>query len=195
MHIDIEAPHMAVDAAAFPEGTLPEFLLLGRSNVGKSSFVNALAKRKNIAYISQKPGKTQTLNFYKVNNRLYLVDAPGYGYASAAKTKRRRFGKMLEDYLMNRAALRHVVLLVDARHPPTEDDVLMAEFLTYHHIPFTVVATKADKLSGNRRALVKRTVETSLSKAEADDVMLFSAHDATGRETFLEKLFEWCANA
>ncbi len=127
-----------------------EVLLLGRSNVGKSSFINMILNRKNIAYTSGRPGKTQTLNFFHINEEFYVVDAPGYGYAKVNRKVREKFGQMIEEYLTLRENLKLVMLLVDLRHKPTEDDLMMYEFLVYHDIPTVIIATKSDKLSNNK---------------------------------------------
>ena len=129
MQIDkVEEPIIAIRISQYPTNQKSEFLLLGRSNVGKSSFINTLIERKNFARTSSKPGKTQTLNFYLVNDNFYLVDVPGYGYASVSKDRQKKFGVMIEDYIATRENLKHVFLLIDYRHKPTEDDVLMYEF-------------------------------------------------------------------
>ena len=132
---------LAVRESQYPAGNLPEFLLVGRSNVGKSSFINTLINRKNFAHTSSKPGKTQTLNFYNVNESFYLVDVPGYGYASVDKQTQAKFGLMIEEYLMNRDALKRVFLIIDYRNKPMEDDILMYNFLKYYHKEVTIVAT------------------------------------------------------
>lgn len=143
----VNEPIIAVRRSQYPEDNKPEFLLVGRSNVGKSSFINTLIERKNFARTSSKPGKTQTLNFYLVNDAFYLVDVPGYGYASVSKDTQKKFGLMIEEYLKSRENLKHVFMLVDYRHKPTEDDVLMYEFLKYYNLDITIVATKYDKVS------------------------------------------------
>ena len=145
---------LAVRESQYPAGNLPEFLLVGRSNVGKSSFINTLINRKNFAHTSSKPGKTQTLNFYNVNESFYLVDVPGYGYASVDKQTQAKFGLMIEEYLMNRDALKRVFLIIDYRNKPMEDDILMYNFLKYYHKEVTIVATKYDKVSKSKRAKI-----------------------------------------
>ena len=142
----VNEPIIAVRRSQYPEDKKSEFLLVGRSNVGKSSFINTLIERKNFARTSSKPGKTQTLNFYKVNDAFYLVDVPGYGYASVSKDTQKKFGLMIEEYLKSRENLKHVFMLIDYRHKPTEDDVLMYEFLKYYNLDITIVATKYDKV-------------------------------------------------
>ena len=147
----VDEPIIATRVSQYPEEKISEFLLLGRSNVGKSSFINTLIERKNFARTSSKPGKTQTLNFYRVNKTFYLVDVPGYGYASVSKDKQQKFGYMIEDYIKTRDNLKHVFLLIDYRHKPTEDDILMYNFLKYYNLNITVIATKYDKVNKNSR--------------------------------------------
>jgi GTP-binding protein len=136
----------AVKPDQYPAVDLPEIALAGRSNVGKSSFINKMLARKGLARISSKPGKTQTLNFYIINEVLHFVDVPGYGYAKVSKKEREAWGKMIETYITTREQLRAVVLLIDVRHPPSKDDVLMYGFLKHYDIPTIIVATKADKI-------------------------------------------------
>src|SRR6476619_7377785 len=131
----------AVKPAQYPDTTLPEFALAGRSNVGKSSFINKMLNRKGLARISSKPGKTQTLNFYLINEILHFVDVPGYGYAKVSKSEREAWGKMIETYITKREQLRAVVLIVDLRHPPTQDDIMMYDFLKNYNIKCIVLAT------------------------------------------------------
>ena len=136
----------AIRRSQYPVDNLPEFMLVGRSNVGKSSFINTLVNRKNLARTSAKPGKTQTLNFYNIDDLCYLVDVPGYGYAAVSNKKQEKFGLMIEEYIMNRPNLKHVFLLVDYRHKPTDNDLIMYDFLKYYNLPVTVVCTKYDKI-------------------------------------------------
>ena len=128
------------------ENNLPEFVFLGRSNVGKSSFINALCNRKNLAYTSSKPGKTLTLNFYYINKEFYLIDVPGYGYAQRVMSQRMDFGAMIEEYLNSSENLKKCFLIVDSRHNPTEDDCLMYNYLKHFNIDVVVIATKVDKI-------------------------------------------------
>ncbi len=146
----------------YPEDKLPEILLSGRSNVGKSSFINSVLNRKNIAHVSSRPGKTQTLNFYLINEMFYFVDVPGYGYARVSKTEREKFGKMIEEYLLTRQQLKLVIQLVDFRHKPSEDDVLMYNFLSSYDIPCLVVGTKVDKVPKTKRKKCEKLIIETL---------------------------------
>ena len=142
----------AVKASQYPEGGLDEIALAGRSNVGKSSLINTLLQRKNLARTSSSPGKTQTLNFYRVDSDqadFYLVDVPGYGYAKVSKKQREEFGEMIQDYLETRAYLKGLILLIDGRHEPTADDIAMYDYAQYLNLPILVVATKMDKIKKN----------------------------------------------
>jgi GTP-binding protein len=172
----------AVRPAQYPETDLPEFALAGRSNVGKSSFINKMLNRKGLARISSKPGKTQTLNFYLINEILHFVDVPGYGYAKVSKSERAAWGKMIETYITSREQLRAVVLIVDLRHPPTQDDVMMYDFLKHYDIPCVVIATKADKIPrGKWQKYLKVTKET-LDLDENDQIVLFSSETGEGKD-------------
>ena len=182
--INVEEPVIAVRVSQYPEDKKNEFLCLGRSNVGKSSFINTLIERKNFARTSSKPGKTQTLNFYKVNDAFYLVDVPGYGYASVSKDTQKKFGLMIEEYLKERPNLKHVFMLIDYRHKPTEDDCLMYEFLKYYNLDITIVATKYDKVSKNNRIKQDKIIKDTL-KFEDDEFITFSTVTKKGRTEIL----------
>ncbi len=172
----------AVRPAQYPETDLPEFALAGRSNVGKSSFINRMLNRKGLARISSKPGKTQTLNFFLINEMLHFVDVPGYGYAKVSKTERAAWGKMIETYFTTREQLRAVVLIVDLRHPPTADDVMMYEFLKHYELPCIIIATKADKIPrGKWQKYLKVTKET-LDLDPHDHIVLFSSETGEGKD-------------
>ena len=136
----------AVREDQYPKDDLPEIALSGRSNVGKSSLINTLLNRKNLARTSSQPGKTQTLNFYLVNDEFYLVDVPGYGYARVSQKKRQEFGEMIQDYLETRPNLKGLVILIDSRHEPTKDDIAMYNYSQYLNLPILVVCTKIDKI-------------------------------------------------
>ena len=184
----VEEPIIAVRRSQYPEDNKSEFLLVGRSNVGKSSFINTIIERKNFARTSSKPGKTQTLNFYLVNSAFYLVDVPGYGYAAVSKDKQKKFGLMIEEYLKNRPNLKHVFLLIDYRHKPTEDDVLMYEFLKYYNLDITIVATKYDKISKNNRIKQDKLIKDTLKFSEDDNFVTFSTITKKGRAEILDIL-------
>lgn len=186
MQIDkVNEPIIAVRRSQYPDDEKSEFLLVGRSNVGKSSFINTLIERKNFARTSSKPGKTQTLNFYLINDDFYLVDVPGYGYASVSKDTQKKFGLMIEEYLKNRSNLKHVFLLIDYRHKPTEDDVLMFEFLKYYNLDVTIVATKYDKIGKNGRAKQDKLINDTLKLSSDDNVITFSTVTKKGRNEIL----------
>lgn len=187
---DIKLEVQAVRRSQYPENDKPEFMLIGRSNVGKSTFINTIAGRKNIAYTSGKPGKTQTLNFYLTNDTFYLVDVPGYGYAAVNKETQAKFGKMIEEYLEKRDELIRVFMLVDFRHKPTEDDVLMYNFLKYYNIPVTIVATKVDKVGGSKIDKNKKVILDTLNLVVGDDLVLFSSVTKLGKEDILDKIDE-----
>ncbi|MBO4245126.1 MAG: YihA family ribosome biogenesis GTP-binding protein [Bacilli bacterium] len=183
MKIDtVELNTMAVRVSQYPEDNLPEFLLCGRSNVGKSSFINTLLARKNFARTSATPGKTQTLNFYLCNNAFFLVDVPGYGYAAVDKQKQKKFGLMIEEYIKTRENLKRVFMLVDFRHKPSEDDILMLNFLRYYDMPVTIIATKYDKVNTNQRIRLEKLLKETLNLNENDSFITFSSVTKKGRE-------------
>ena len=152
----------AVRRSQYPEDKKAEFLLVGRSNVGKSSFINTITGRKKLARTSSTPGKTRNLNFYLLNDLFYFVDVPGYGYASVSKKEQKKFGLMIEEYLEKRENLKRTFLLVDLRHKPSEDDILMYNFLKYYNLPVTIIATKADKIATTKREKHKKYEECVL---------------------------------
>ncbi|WML30532.1 ribosome biogenesis GTP-binding protein YihA/YsxC [Neobacillus sp. OS1-32] len=173
----------AVRQEQYPESNLPEFALAGRSNVGKSSFINKMLNRKGLARISSKPGKTQTLNFFLINDLLHFVDVPGYGYAKVSKSERAAWGKMIETYFTTREQLKAVVLIVDLRHPPTEDDVMMYDFLKYYQIPCIIIATKADKVPKGEWQKHVKVIRETLDLEANDQIVVFSAETGEGKDT------------
>jgi GTP-binding protein len=184
----------AVRISQYPTDNKPEFLLVGRSNVGKSSFVNTLMHRKNYARTSSRPGKTQTLNFYLINNDFYLVDVPGYGYNSMGKKHQKKFGLMIEKYLENRPNLKEVFMLIDFRHKPTNDDLLMYNFLKYYEKKVTVIATKVDKVGLNQREKHKKAILDTLDLVMGDEIVLFSSITKEGKKevhTRIEKYLDF----
>ena len=184
----VELTTSAVRQSQYPTDNLPEYLLIGRSNVGKSSCINTLVNRKNYARTSGKPGKTQTINFYKVNDAFYLVDAPGYGYAQTSKENRQKFGMMIEDYLVNRPNLKQIFLLIDFRHRPTNDDIMMYNFLKYYKLPVTIVATKCDKIGITLQQKQRSAILDDLDLVVGDDFIMFSNMTKTGKEDILKKI-------
>lgn len=179
---------IATRRSQYPDGDKPEFLLVGRSNVGKSSFINSILSRKNLAHTSAKPGKTQTLNFYNVNNQFYLIDVPGYGYAATDKKTQAKFGMMIEEYLEKRDNLKRVFMLIDFRLKPTEDDLLMYNFLKYHNLPVTVVATKADKVGGSKKQHNLKVILDTLDLVVGDDLVVYSSVTKLGVKEVLKRL-------
>ncbi len=184
----VDKPITIVDETHYPQGPLPEVLFVGRSNVGKSSLINSLLGRKNIAYTSQNPGKTQTLNFYLINETFYLVDVPGYGYARVSKTMREQFAQMIEQYLSSRQNLKHVFVLVDLRHSVSEDDMMMTQYLDYLGIPYTIIATKADKISTNKRPRHMKVLQTELSLDTTTEIIPYSAITHENKELILARI-------
>ncbi|HEX3030812.1 MAG TPA: ribosome biogenesis GTP-binding protein YihA/YsxC [Bacillota bacterium] len=181
----------AVNLSQCPAEGYPEVAFAGRSNVGKSSLLNTLVNRRSLARTSSKPGKTQTINFYLVNNNFFLVDLPGYGFAKVSKEVKATWGKMIEQYLRGRDVLCGVVQLVDIRHEPTNDDIQMYQWLQHFQVPVTVVATKADKISRGRRPQHLKTIKDKLQLQPGTRLIAFSAETREGLEevwTVLEEL-------
>lgn len=177
----------AVSAKQYPDEGYPEIALLGRSNVGKSSLINTLINRKSFARTSSTPGKTQTLNFYNIEDQLYLVDVPGYGFAKVSKKQREEFGVMIEEYLTIRKPLRGVVILVDGRHAPSDDDISMYQYVSYYHLPTLVVATKMDKVKKNQWNKTTSIVNKTMNINQTDQLQLFSAETKSGKD----EVWQW----
>ena len=176
---------IATRISQYPIDGLPEFLLVGRSNVGKSSFINTILERKNLARTSSTPGKTQTLNFYNANNLFYLVDVPGYGYASVNRNQQKKFGMMIEEYLEKRTMLKRVFMLVDFRIKPTNDDVLMYQFLKYYNIPVTLILNKVDKVGASKHSKNLKMIKDTIDLAVGDNYIEFSSITKVGRDKVL----------
>ena len=184
----VELSISAVRRSQYPTDEKSEFLLVGRSNVGKSSFINTLINRKNYARTSATPGKTQTINFYLVNESFYLVDAPGYGYAKVNKAKQKKFGLMMEDYLTNRKNLKQVFMLVDFRHKLTNDDIMMYNFLKYYKLPVTIVATKVDKIPITKQQQQRNLILQDLDLVIGDEFVMFSNVTKVGKDEIYQKI-------
>lgn len=178
----------APDKKSWPDTDLPEVVLAGRSNVGKSSFINAITERKKLAYVGNTPGKTRLLNFFNLDDKYMLVDVPGYGYANISKTQLIKFGQMMEDYFAQRQQKKGLVILVDARHLPTEDDETMLEFARYYEIPICIVATKIDKVKPSQRLHKIKQIKEALSLSSDEVLIPFSAETKEGMEQVWECL-------
>ena len=165
-----------------PEHILPEYAFAGKSNVGKSSLINALMNRKSLARTSSQPGKTQTINFYNINDQLYFVDRPGYGYAKVSLEAKAKWGKMIERYLKKSSVLKRVFLLVDIRHEPSENDKTMYDWIIYQGYQPVVIATKLDKLKRSQVARQVKILREGLGMAKEDVLIPFSAETKQGRE-------------
>ncbi|MDM7863250.1 ribosome biogenesis GTP-binding protein YihA/YsxC [Staphylococcus borealis] len=172
----------AVQEAQYPDTGLSEVALSGRSNVGKSSFINSMIGRKNMARTSQQPGKTQTLNFFNIDDQLIFVDVPGYGYAKVSKSQREKFGKMIEEYLTKRESLKLVIQLVDLRHNPTEDDVLMYNYLKHFDIPTLVICTKEDKIAKGKVQKYIKNIKEKLDLDPDDTIISYSSIQNTKQQ-------------
>ena len=175
----------------YPTDNKKEFLLVGRSNVGKSSFINTILNKRGLARTSATPGKTQTINFYLANNTFYIVDVPGYGYAATSKEVQKKFGMMIEEYLKNRDNLQRVFLLVDSRHKIMEDDLLMFNFIKYHNLDVTIVATKCDKLKQSDRAKLDSKFNEAFELANNDNIVYFSSVTKEGKD-MVHKIISEC---
>lgn len=179
----------AVKRNQYPVDNRVEIAFVGRSNVGKSSIINALTNRRKLAKVSQTPGKTRLINFFLINNDFYLVDLPGYGYAKVSKKEKESWGKTIETYLHGRKPLKRVVLLVDSRHKPTADDIMMHEWIKHYGYDVIVVATKSDKLSNNELPKAKKLIKETLKLEKNDKLYFFSSLNKKGKEELIDNLF------
>ncbi len=183
-----ELEAVAVKPTQYPEPSVPEIAFAGRSNVGKSSLLNLLTRRKNLARVSGSPGKTRTINFYRINDEFRIVDLPGYGYARVSKSESEKWGAMMESYLENREGLLKVIQLVDIRHKPSAQDVQMYDYLKYFNLDGIVVATKADKVSSNQRSKNILEIRKTLGMSRADKIIPVSALKKSGHEVLLDEI-------
>ena len=179
----------AVKREQYPVDGRVEIAFVGRSNVGKSSIINALTNRRHLAKVSQTPGKTKLINFFLINNDFYLVDLPGYGYAKVSKKEKESWGKTIETYLHGREELKWVVLLVDSRLKPTGDDIMMHEWIKHYGYDVTEVATKSDKLSNNELVKSKKIIKETLKLGDKDRLYFFSSLNKTWRDELIDNLF------
>ncbi len=179
---NVEMIMSAVRPDQYPTEGYPEFALAGRSNVGKSSFINKMIGRKSLARTSSKPGKTQTLNFYKIEEQVFFVDVPGYGYAKVAKSSRETWGKFIQQYMTEREPLRAVIQIVDLRHAPSADDCAMYDFLVENNMPAIIIATKADKIPKGKWEKHKKVVRETLAMRPYDALIVFSSEKGIGMD-------------
>jgi len=176
----------AQDEKGFPTGGLAEIAFAGRSNVGKSSMINALLGRRDLARTSKTPGRTRQLNFFLINDRLIFTDLPGYGFARVPLAEKNRWQKLVESYLQDRKELAGTVVIVDARRPPTESDISLIAYLRFHHIPFIVAATKADKLSRSEMARQRKVIDADAGSHSP--VVFFSSQNGYGKNKLWKEI-------
>lgn len=173
----------------YPSEELKEVAFVGRSNVGKSSLINSITNRKALARVSNTPGRTRLVNFFIINGEYSLVDLPGYGYAKVSKSQLQDFKNIIEEYLSNRENLKKIILLVDARHTPTNDDKIMYEYVRFYNIPCLVVGTKLDKLKRNEIKKNEKIIRETLQMRETDDFIMFSSLSKENKEALVDKVF------
>ncbi len=181
----------AVKPEQYPDTALPEIAFVGRSNVGKSSLLNCLINRKQLALTSGKPGKTRLVNFFIINQAFYFVDLPGYGYARVSQEMKSSWGEFVEGYLRDRDALKLIVFLVDVRHPPSADDLAMYRWLIHFNRPTVIVATKADKVSRMHRPKHIKQIRDSLGLGTEGPVLLFSVKTGEGKEELWRRIEQY----
>lgn len=174
--------------STLPQNTKPEFAFAGKSNVGKSSLINALMNRKSYARISAQPGKTQTINYYNINGELYFVDLPGYGYAKVSQETKAKWGKMIENYLHTSAQLKCVFLLIDIRHEPSANDRDMYDWIVYNGFHPLIIATKADKINRSQLTKQVKLIRTALGLDAGTAVIPFSAETKQGRDDIYARI-------
>ena len=180
----------AVQKIQYPLDRRVEIAFVGRSNVGKSSIINALTNRRHLAKIGKTPGKTRLINFFLINNDFHLVDLPGYGYAKVSKKEQESWGKIIETYLYGREELKKVVLLVDSRHKPTADDITMYEWIKHYGYDVVVVATKKDKIKNNDLKKQEKLIKETLKLGDEQKLYMFSSANKKGRDELVDYLFE-----
>ena len=178
----------AVSADQYPDDQMADIAFAGRSNVGKSSLINKLLNRKNLARVSSKPGKTATINFYNVDNKVYLVDLPGYGYAKVSKSEKKKWAVMIEEYFNYRKNLKKVILLVDSRHKPTDDDIMMVNWIRHYKGDVVVAATKWDKVRVSDRDDNLKIIKNTLKLTNNDIIIPFSSQTGEGKDALWEAI-------
>lgn len=182
----------AVSPKQYPKDEIPELAFAGRSNVGKSSFINKILNRKNLAHTSGKPGKTAQINFYNIDETIHLVDLPGYGYAEVSKKEKEKWGHMIDEYLNTREQLVSTILLVDARHKPSKDDVTMAHWIRHNHGQLIAFATKADKVSKKELESNLSLIFETLMMSEEDVLIPFSAQTGLNTDVAWDVINQLC---
>ncbi len=183
---NVELEKVIGPTSKLPDNSLPELAFAGKSNVGKSSLINTLMNRKSLARTSSEPGKTQTINFYNINGEMYFVDLPGYGYAKVSEAEKKRWGKMIEDYLNSSEMLRVVFLLIDIRHKPSANDKQMYEWIEYVGFEPVIIATKSDKIKRSQLEKHIKMIRDELGASEETIIVPFSALNKSGRDTILD---------
>ncbi|WP_281628424.1 ribosome biogenesis GTP-binding protein YihA/YsxC [Traorella massiliensis] len=181
--MEVKNPYLVIsapDSKSWPDSELPEIVMAGRSNVGKSSLINTITRRKNLAYVGNTPGKTRLLNFFNIDDRFMLVDVPGYGYANASKKMLIQFGEMMEEYFGERKQKKGLLIIVDARHKPSEDDLTMIEYARYHHMKLAIIATKVDKLKKNEIKKCLEKIKTTFELTDEEPLIAFSSEKKQG---------------
>lgn len=181
--MEVKNPYLVIsapDSKSWPDSELPEIVMAGRSNVGKSSLINTITRRKNLAYVGNTPGKTRLLNFFNIDDRFMLVDVPGYGYANASKKMLIQFGEMMEEYFGERKQKKGLLIIVDARHKPSEDDLTMIEYARYHHMKLAIIATKIDKLKKNEIKKCLEKIKTTFELTDEEPLIAFSSEKKQG---------------
>jgi len=181
----------AVGPKQYPNNNLPEIVLAGKSNVGKSSFINTMINRKSLARTSSEPGKTRQINFYNIDSKFYFVDLPGFGYSKMSHTEQEKVGKFIEEYLFTRKNIACIVLLIDIRHTPSENDIMMYNYVKNINTPYIILANKADKIAPTKVASYIEDLRKSLNANETDIILPFSSEKKIYTETVWQELLKF----